>query len=777
MDRGAFTVAEEEFANVISHPAGRMKEISIQQNEVQWQDDMVVHYTSDTEPGSSGASVCNNTWQLIALHHASKPSNVEKFPVLNEGIKLSAIAADLERAAQAGTPAAAQARDVLALFGGTDERLGFFGSLGRSAGTAGGMEAVVTTYQGTDQDVDVGFWNVEWLTKSYDTKATAVARVMKEFNLDVWSLEESSPNAADAVVAELGKLGLKYDTLPAEKDAPDGKQSCTILWNTETMTCKREEWGPTIEEWIGAKSQQFDDLDLGLEAVHGKIFDRYPALFAFATKTAAGGQPFTFRLVAVHLKAMSEGSMRRQMASKILAAAVKKKTAEGGSKDWIIGGDFNAELATDDFADLSANGMVAASAQDEAGGAFSYIKGPHSLIDHIFLSPNLADRFGSQSYFIVAAEKSFPNYVADISDHRPVLFRMTLNATPEAAPAAPKAGATKTPKESAALKELKAILAASPPDEPAAEAGTETARPKAKPVARKGARRPDDYSDRIGYVPTFLGSGAMQVPLPKLAPAQVAKAAVVNDRAKGDDRFILPYTHFSVVMNGERKMPFFTAVNIDGTQLVRIVREGDRWLLDPRISTDFQVGNEVYSNNDLDKGHMVRRLDPVWGTRSVAAVANDDTFHYTNACPQHKDLNRKEWSDLEDYILDNAKPHQLRVCVFTGPVLRPSDRPYRDLVLLPEDFWKVAVIIRADTGKMSATGYVLSQKDMISGLEFAFGAFRTYQVSLRSIERMTGLDFGKLKAADPKARGGVEAAGMEPSAAATVVSGPESLVF
>jgi endonuclease G len=36
-------------------------------------------------------------------------------------------------------------------------------------------------------------------------------------------------------------------------------------------------------------------------------------------------------------------------------------------------------------------------------------------------------------------------------------------------------------------------------------------------------------------------------------------------------------------------------------------------------------------------------------------------------------------------------------------------------------------------------------------LEFAFGPFRTYQVPLRQIEALTGLDFGELKAYDPMA--------------------------
>src|SRR5208337_2224243 len=203
INRRAFAIAENEFANVISHPMGRMKEISVQQNEVQWQDDLVVHYTSDTEPGSSGASVCNNNWQLVALHHASKSSNVPDFSILNEGIKLSAIAADLERISHSSTSSASVASQLLQLFEGTDERLGFFGTLGRPEAAGSGLEAVVNSFQGTEKDIDVGFWNVEWLTKTYETKATAVVDVIHKMNLDVWSLEESSPKAAERLAEEL----------------------------------------------------------------------------------------------------------------------------------------------------------------------------------------------------------------------------------------------------------------------------------------------------------------------------------------------------------------------------------------------------------------------------------------------------------------------------------------------------------------------------------------------------------------------------------------------
>lgn len=50
------------------------------------------------------------------------------------------------------------------------------------------------------------------------------------------------------------------------------------------------------------------------------------------------------------------------------------------------------------------------------------------MIDHIFLSPNLAQTYGADDYFIVAADKDPPDYLLALSDHRPVLVRLSLNS-------------------------------------------------------------------------------------------------------------------------------------------------------------------------------------------------------------------------------------------------------------------------------------------------------------------------------------------------------------
>jgi len=441
LGRHVFTVANDTPANVIQHPNGRRKEVVVQQNEIVGQDELVIHYVSDTEPGSSGAAVANNEWRLVALHHAS---HQEGGRYMNEGIRFSAIAAHLERVARDGGPAANHARKVLSHFKGTDALLGYFGDLGRAPRGDNDLEHVVNTYRGEASDLDVGFWNIEFFNRTYAEKVDSVAQIVLQMNLDVWALEEASPQATEALVAHLATTyGADFGWAASEPNASTSKQTTTVIWNTRTVDVTREEWPEKVRAWFATDSRDFPDLRL--EAVHGKIFDRYPGLFRVQAKGLPSSQTFDFHLVPVHLKAKGEGSLRRDMASRILAKAVATMTAEPGAEgDWIIGGDYNATLASGDLAQLVQGGFVPLSAADEAaGGAFTYVKQPYrSLIDHVFLSANLARTYTADDFFIVATDRTIPDFL-DVSDHRPVLVRLSLTegAPTAARPARPNGDA------------------------------------------------------------------------------------------------------------------------------------------------------------------------------------------------------------------------------------------------------------------------------------------------------------------------------------------------
>jgi V8-like Glu-specific endopeptidase len=76
--------------NIIQHPGGRHKEIAIHANTLSGVFDKVIRYTTDTEGGSSGSPVFNNSWSLIGLHHAGGTN-------FNEGIRIDKIVEDIAR--------------------------------------------------------------------------------------------------------------------------------------------------------------------------------------------------------------------------------------------------------------------------------------------------------------------------------------------------------------------------------------------------------------------------------------------------------------------------------------------------------------------------------------------------------------------------------------------------------------------------------------------------------------------------------------------------------
>ena len=89
----------------------------------------------------------------------------------------------------------------------------------------------------------------------------------------------------------------------------------------------------------------------------------------------------------------------------------------------------------------------------------------------------------------------------------------------------------------------------------------------------------EDFSDRGGYEPGFLHG--FFLPLPQLSsehtPARNLKALI------GEDPHELRYHHFSIVMNAERQLPYFTACNIDGSRTVAVVRDDKSVIQDPTL--------------------------------------------------------------------------------------------------------------------------------------------------------------------------------------------------
>ncbi len=312
------------------------------------------------------------------------------------------------------------------------------------------------------------------------------------------------------------------------------------------------------------------------------------------------------------------------------------------------------------------------------------------------------------------------------------------------------------------------------------------------------------YADRSGYKPRFIRNHTIN--LPRLTPAQEAIAAPNKEAGPGDDPFELKYHHFSIVMNAKRRLAFFTACNIDGSTSKHVDRDtgdvtplraddprleslwaasegaegSETWYDDARLDPENYAGKDVYEKQIVpgfldtrsmartlrmfQRGHLVRRMDPAWGSNRQALLADADTFHWTNCSPQVGFFNMgrasrtepnsgggKLWRAIENYVLRNTVADDTRASCFTGPVFRQNDRKFRD-IQVPSEFWKI--VIWQERGRLRCLAMLANQKPVIDVWpealdgreEFADAAelekVEDFLTTVEYLEQATGLDFG-----------------------------------
>lgn len=270
---------------------------------------------------------------------------------------------------------------------------------------------------------------------------------------------------------------------------------------------------------------------------------------------------------------------------------------------------------------------------------------------------------------------------------------------------------------------------------------------------------PQDFVDRQGYARNFLG---VALPLPKLkAQPRFGGALIVPRPARAGDRIELRYHNYSTIHCAGRRLAYISASNLDFAAPATASRKQGRktWRTDPRLNANDQLADRFYDHNDYDKGHLTRRDDTAWGkTLADAIAANDDTFFYTNAAPQHYLFNQSDdftdagldlWGDLENFISKQGAAQRTRLTIFNGPIFGDHDKPLHD-ALVPLRFYKI-VAWKDDGQDPGAVGFVLDQAALVEGLaEEAIdpGQFEIRQKRIRDIEAELDLNLGKIKSWD-----------------------------
>ena len=189
---------------------------------------------------------------------------------------------------------------------------------------------------------------------------------------------------------------------------------------------------------------------------------------------------------------------------------------------------------------------------------------------------------------------------------------------------------------------------------------------------------------------------------------------------------IIHHTGYSVSYNENLRLPNWVAYELTRQETQGNAKRTDRFITDPSVKGIIAT-NADYARSGYDKGHMAPAADMKWSN-----TAMKESFYFSNMCPQHPELNRRKWKDLEEKIRDWAITDSA-IIIICGPIIEKTPQKIgKNKVTVPQKFFKV--ILSPFTTSPKAIGFLFKNGRSVSPLA-------TYAVSVDSIETLTGMDF------------------------------------
>ena len=172
---------------------------------------------------------------------------------------------------------------------------------------------------------------------------------------------------------------------------------------------------------------------------------------------------------------------------------------------------------------------------------------------------------------------------------------------------------------------------------------------------------------------------------------------------------------------------------------------------DLRIPKRFRASLKAYKHSGYDRGHLVASAN-----QTELKLQNSETFLLSNMSPQHKDLNRRMWADLEKAIRkldeneDTLETYVLTCPIFdfTKKIKMIGDRndDYGIDIPVPHAFIK-SVLAEDYMGKLKLWTFQMENKKLTGSLEdYLVNTYNAEQyVGGRFWDRVAGGDLHKPK--------------------------------
>ena len=150
---------------------------------------------------------------------------------------------------------------------------------------------------------------------------------------------------------------------------------------------------------------------------------------------------------------------------------------------------------------------------------------------------------------------------------------------------------------------------------------------------------------------------------------------------------LIEYEGYTVSYNPDAKIPVWVKYELDRSEVDGpYTRKGLGFRRDKSVDLP-QASDDDYRNSGWSRGHMAPAGDFKWSEEAM-----EDTFYFTNCCPQNQSLNAGQWSTLEDKVRSWAKKYG-QVIVYTGPIVGANEYGTigENKVVVPDAFFKAVL--------------------------------------------------------------------------------------
>ncbi|HEU4597128.1 MAG TPA: DNA/RNA non-specific endonuclease [Pyrinomonadaceae bacterium] len=229
-------------------------------------------------------------------------------------------------------------------------------------------------------------------------------------------------------------------------------------------------------------------------------------------------------------------------------------------------------------------------------------------------------------------------------------------------------------------------------------------------------------------------------PTPTPTPPATVHLTMGNPTgAVADSTFFSNYLmikpQYALAYHRDLGTPIWTSWHLDSTWLGSTPRQDD-FRADTTLPAGwYRVLGTDYSGSGYDRGHMTPSAD-----RTKTVADNSSTFLMTNMIPQLPANNQGPWASLETYCRTLVSSGNELYIISGGYGIQATIAGGH--VAVPSQTWKVIIVLTSGTNDVSR---VTSSTRTIAVIMPNSGSinsdWRTYRVSVDSVEALTGYDF------------------------------------